>query len=59
MHRQQIILGSGIILGTILVLSLVATGVMQHRASTQGSGIALLWTDVALLLVYGFVGMIV
>lgn len=53
------ILGSGIILGTILVLSLVATGVMQHRASTQGSGIALLWTDVALLLVYGFVGMIV
>src|SRR6202047_1195649 len=58
MHRQQI-LGSGIILGTILVLSLVATGVMQHRASAQGSGIGLLWTDVALLVVYGFAGMIV
>src|SRR5258708_15951820 len=58
MHRQQI-LGSGIILGTILVLSLVAAGVMQHRASVQGSGIGLLWTDVALLVVYGFAGMIV
>ena len=58
MHRQQI-LGSGIILGTILVLSLVAAGVMQHRASAQGSGIGLLWTDVALLIVYGFAGMIV
>jgi len=58
MHRQQI-LGSGIILGTILVLSLVAAGVMQHRASAQGSGIDLLWTDVALLVVYGFAGMIV
>ena len=58
MHRQQI-LGSGIILGTILVLSLVAAGVMQHRASAQGSGIGLLWTDVALLVVYGFAGMIV
>src|ERR1700726_567216 len=58
MHRQQI-LGSGIILGTILVLSLVAAGVMQHRASAQGPGIGLLWTDVALLVVYGFAGMIV
>src|SRR6266404_3824319 len=58
MHRQQI-LGSGIILGTILVLSLVAAGVMQHRASVQGSGIGLLRTDVALLVVYGFAGMIV
>jgi hypothetical protein len=58
MHRQQI-LGSGIILGTILVLSLVAAGVMQHRASAQGSGIGLLWTDVTLLVVYGFAGMIV
>ena len=58
MHRQQII-GSGIILGAILVLSLVATGVMQHRASTQGSGIGLLFTDVAVLVVYGFAGMIV
>jgi hypothetical protein len=58
MHRQQI-LGSLIILGTILVLALVAAGVMQHRASAQGSGIGLLWTDVALLVVYGFAGMIV
>src|SRR5690349_2698378 len=57
MHGQQV-LGSGIILGTILVLSLVATGVMQHRAGAQGSGIGLLWTDVALLVVYGFAGMI-
>jgi len=58
MQRQQI-LGSGIILGTILVLSLVAAGVMQHRASAEGSGIGLLWTDVAWLVVYGFAGMIV
>ena len=57
MHRQQI-LGSGIILGTILVLSLVAAGVIQNRASAQGSGIGLLWTDVALLVVYAFAGMI-
>jgi hypothetical protein len=47
------------ILGTILVLSLVAAGVTQHRASAQGPGIGLLWTDVALLVVYGFAGMIV
>ena len=58
MHRQQI-LGWGIMLGTILVLSLVAIGVMQHRASAQGSGIALLGTDVALLVVYGFAGLLV
>jgi len=58
MHRQQI-LGSGIILGTILALSLIAAGVMQHRASAQGFGIGLLWTDVALLVAYGFAGMIV
>lgn len=58
MHRQEI-LGSGIILGTVLVLSLFATGVMQHRASAQGSGVGLLRTDVALLVVYGFAGMLV
>jgi hypothetical protein len=58
MHRQQI-LGSGIILGTILVFSLVATGVMQHHTSAQGSGVGLLWTDVALLTVYGFAGILV
>jgi len=58
MHKQQI-LGSGIILGTILVLSLVATGVMQHPASAQGSGVVLLRVDIALLLVYGFAGIIV
>ena len=58
MHRQQI-LGLGIILATILVLSLVAAGVMQHRTSAQGSGVALLWTDIALLVVYGFVGMLI
>jgi hypothetical protein len=32
---------------------------MQHRTSAQGSGIALLWTDIALLAVYGFAGMLV
>src|SRR5215468_5757347 len=58
MHRQQI-LGSGIILGTILVLSLVAAGVLQHRTSAQGPGFVLLLTDVAWLVVYGFVGIIV
>ena len=58
MHKQQI-LGSATVLGTLLVLSLVAVGVMQHRTSAQGSGIGLLWTDVALLVLYGFAGMIV
>lgn len=58
MHKQQI-LGSAMVLGTLLVLSLVAIGVMQHRASAQGSGIGLLWTDVALLVLYGFAGVIV
>ena len=58
MHRQQI-LGSGIILGTVLVLSLVVAGVMQRPASAQGSGIGLFWTDVALLILYGFAGSIV
>lgn len=58
MHRQQI-LGLGILLGTILVLSLVATAVMQHRTSAQGSGVGLLRMDIALLFVYGFAGMLV
>lgn len=57
-QRQQI-LGSGIILGTIVVLALVATAVMQHRTSAHGPGFHLLWTDFALLLVYGFAGMLV
>jgi hypothetical protein len=58
MYRQRI-LGSGMILGAILALSLVAVGVMQHRASAQGSGVALLRMDVALLVAYGFSGMLV
>lgn len=58
MHRQQIV-GSGIVLGTILVLSLIAAGVTEHRASAQGSGVRLLWADIALLLVYGFAGILV
>ena len=58
MHKQRI-LGSGIILGTILVLSLVATGVMRHRESAQGSGVGLLWTDVTLLFAYGSAGILV
>src|SRR5215472_2966782 len=58
MHRQQM-LGAGIILGTILVLSLVAIGVLQHRVSAQGSGVGLLWTEISLLVVYAFAGMLV
>ena len=58
MHKQQI-LGSGMILGTILLLSIVAAGVMQHRTSAQNPGIGLLCTDVALLVVYGLAGMVV
>ena len=58
MHRQHI-LGCAIVLGALLVLSVVAVGVMQHRTSVQGSGIGLLWTDVALLLVYGVAGILV
>jgi len=58
MHMQRI-LGCGIVLGTLLVLSLIAVGVMQHRTSLQGSGVGLLRTDVALLLVYGLAGLLV
>ena len=58
MHRQQI-LGCAIVLGTLLVLSLVAVGVMQHRTSIQGSGVGLLRTDIALLLAYGIAGVVV
>ncbi len=55
MHMQRI-LGCAIVLGTLLVLSLIAVGVIQHRTSVQSSGVSLLRTDVALLLVYGLVG---
>lgn len=58
MKRQQI-LGSGIILGTVLVLLLVATGVMQHHNSAQGAGVSLLWTDVGWLVTYGVAGVLV
>jgi len=58
MHGQRVLV-SGIILGTVFVLLLVVVGVKQHPASVQGSGIGLLWADVALLVVYGFAGMIV
>lgn len=58
MYRQHI-LGSGIILGTIFALSLIATGVMQHRVSAQESGVGLLWTDVGFLMVYGVAGILV
>jgi hypothetical protein len=57
--RRERIVGCAIVLGTLLVLSLAAVGVMQHRASVQGSGIGPFWTDVALLVVYGFAGLIV
>jgi hypothetical protein len=56
--RRQHILGCAIILGTLLVLSLVALGVMHHPASVQGSGSGLLRLDVALLLVYGIAGVV-
>jgi hypothetical protein len=58
MQRQHI-LGCAIILGTLLVLSLVAVGVMDHPASVQGAGTGLLRMDVALLLVYGTAGVVV
>jgi hypothetical protein len=58
MRRQQI-LGSAIILGTILVLSLIATGVARHRESTQGTGVYLFGTDVAWLVAYGCAGILV
>ena len=55
MQRQQI-LGCAIVLGTLLVLSLVAVGVMRHPTSAQGSGGGLLQTDIVLLLLYCFAG---
>ncbi len=58
MQRQHT-LGCAIILGTGLVFSLVAVGVMDHPASVQGSGRDLLRMDVALLLVYGIAGVVV
>jgi hypothetical protein len=53
------ILGGATVLGVLLVLSLVAVGVMNHRASVQGSGSGLLGMDVALLLAYGAAGIVV
>ena len=58
MQRQQI-LGWAVVLGTLLVVSLVAVGVKQHPISAQGSGASLLHTDVVLLLLYGFAGILV
>ena len=58
MKRHQI-LGWGIILGTLLVFSMIAAGVMLHRTSVHGPGLRFLRTDVALLAIYGFAGMLV
>lgn len=58
MHREQI-LGSAMVMGTVLLLALVATGVMQHRTSAQGSGGGPLRIDIALLFVYGYAGVLV
>jgi hypothetical protein len=58
MPRQKI-LGGATVLGVLLILSLVGAGVMQHRASVQGSGRGLLGMDVALLLAYGAAGIVV
>lgn len=57
--RRRHILGCAIVVGTLFVLLLVAVGVIQHRTSVQGSGVGLLRTDVALLFVYGFAGILV
>jgi len=58
MDRQKQ-LGLGIILGTILVSSLVAAGVVLHRESATRSGVGLFWRDVTLLAVYGSAGIFV
>jgi hypothetical protein len=58
MQRQQI-LGCAIVLGTLLVLSQVGVGIMQHPTSVQGSGVGLLQTNIVLLLLYGFAGILV
>lgn len=47
------------VLGPLVVLSLMAVGVIQHRTSIQDSGSGLLGLDVALLLAYGFTGVVV
>lgn len=57
--RTQRILGCAIILGTLFVLSLIAAGALQHRASIHGPGLAWLRTDIGLLLLYGFAGVLV
>jgi hypothetical protein len=58
MHSKHI-LGWGIFVGVIVVLSLMAAGVMQHPASAQGSGDGLLLKDVALLALYASSGILV
>jgi hypothetical protein len=55
MQRQHI-LSCAIVLGTLLVLSLIAVGVTHHPTSIEGSGSGLLRMDVALLLAYGVGG---
>jgi hypothetical protein len=57
--RLQQILSCAIVLGTLLVLSLIEVGVMQHPTSVKGSAVGLLWTDVVLLVVYASAGVLV
>jgi hypothetical protein len=54
--RTQHMLGSGTVVGVLVVLLLIAVGVARHPASVQGTGSGLLWMDVALLLTYGIAG---
>jgi hypothetical protein len=51
--RRWHLLGSTLVLGVVIVLTLMAVGVARHPSSLQGVGNRLLWLDVALLLAYG------
>src|SRR5436305_7270759 len=57
MERQHI-LGCGIVLGTVFVVTLIAVGGMHHPESIEGPGSGLLRMDIALLSAYGITGIV-
>jgi hypothetical protein len=49
-------LGRAVVFGGTLLLVLIAVVGLRHPASVQGAGSGLLWTNTALLLLYGAAG---
>lgn len=50
-------LGTTLVPGVLIVLTLTAVGVARHPSAIQGAGNRFFWLDLALLLIYGIVGL--